>query len=88
MRLVSQRERHRFCVYSGCDMPEGKVLSRLGDILYWLACIVAALIVVWGALSCFRADRADDPYLCALMAVAAFAIWAGGRACRYIFSGK
>jgi hypothetical protein len=69
-------------------MPEGKVLSRLGDILYWLACILAALIVVWGALSCLRADHAEDPYVCVLLAVAAFAIWVIGRASRYILAGK
>jgi hypothetical protein len=88
MRLGSNASGIGFSVYDTCDMPEGNVLSRLGDILFWLACIAAALIIVWVALSCFRADRSEDPYVCALLALAAFAIWAGGLACRYIFSGK
>ena len=69
-------------------MPEGKVLTRLGDVLYWLGCIMAAIVVVWGAVFCFRDSSADDPYLFSVVAVAAFAIWVIGRALRYILSGK
>jgi hypothetical protein len=69
-------------------MPEGKVLARLGDLLYWIGCILAATVVVWGAVFCFRGDHADDPYLFSLVAVAAFSIWVIGRALRYILSGK
>jgi hypothetical protein len=69
-------------------MPEGKVLARLGDVLYWIGCVLAAIVVVWGAVFCFAGDRADDPYLFSLVAVAAFSIWVIGRACRYILSGK
>jgi hypothetical protein len=69
-------------------LPEGKVLSRLGDFLYWLGCILAAIVVVWGVLFCFRGDHADDPYLFSVVAVAAFSIWVIGRALRYIISGK
>jgi hypothetical protein len=69
-------------------MPEGKVLARLGDILYWIGCVLAGIVVVWGAVFCFRADNGDDPYLFSLVAVAAFSIWVIGRALRYILSGK
>ena len=64
------------------------MLARLGDVLYWLGCILAAIVVVWGALFCFRADQGDDPYLFLIVAVAAFSIWVIGRAFRYILSGK
>jgi hypothetical protein len=70
------------------DMPERKVLARLGEILYWISCILAAIVVVWGALFCFRSDNADDPYLFSVVAVAAFSVWVIGRALRYILSGK
>jgi hypothetical protein len=70
------------------DLPEGKLLSRLGDVLYWLCCVVALLVFAWGAWSEFGGTSADGPYLFALASVAAFAIWIIGRACRYILSGK
>jgi hypothetical protein len=69
-------------------MPERKLLARLGDVLYWLGCILAAVVVVWGALFCFRGNSADDPYLFSVVAVAAFAIWVIGLACRHLLSGK
>jgi hypothetical protein len=69
-------------------MPERKVLAQLGDVLFWLGCILAAIVVVWGAVFCFRGDRADDPYLFSAVAVGAFAIWVIGRALRYLLSGK
>lgn len=70
------------------DLPERKVLARLGDVLYWLGCILAAIVVVWGAVFFFRGDQDGDPYLFSVVAVAAFAIWVIGRALRYILSGK
>ena len=70
------------------DLPERKVLERLGEVLYWLGCILAAIVVVWGGVFAFRGDHADDPYLFSIVAVAAFSIWVIGRALRYILSGK
>jgi hypothetical protein len=69
-------------------MPERKMLARLGDVLYWLGCVLAAILVVGGAVFWFRDNSADDPYLFSVVAVAAFAIWVVGLACRYILSGK
>ncbi len=69
-------------------MPEGKLLARFGDILYWLCCVVALLVFLWGARSEFSGNNADAPYTFAVATVAAFAIWIIGRACRYILSGK
>jgi hypothetical protein len=69
-------------------MPERKVLERLADALYWLGCILAAIVLVWGAVFCFRAEPAEDIYMFPVVAVAAFAVWAIGLACRYILSGK
>ena len=70
------------------DLPERKVLSRLGDILYWIGCILAAIVVVWGGVFCFRGEHGEDPYLFPVVAVAAFSIWVIGRALRFIISGK
>jgi hypothetical protein len=57
------------------------VLTRLGDVLYWVGCIFAAGVVVWGV-------HEDDPYIFAFSVVAAFSIWMIGRAWRYILTGK
>src|SRR6202040_519866 len=46
-RLSLELKLHRFsiCRY---DLAEGNVLTRLGDVLYWLGCILAAIVMVWG----------------------------------------
>ena len=64
------------------------MLTRLGDVLYWLGCILAVLAVAWGAKICFWDEQPEGPYIFALVAAVAFAAWAIGRACRYIFAGK
>ena len=64
------------------------MLERLGDVLYWLGCILAAIVLVWGAVFFLGGEHAGDPYLFSVVAVAAFAIWVIGRALRYILSGK
>jgi len=69
-------------------MPEGKVLARLGEALYWLGCILAAIVIVWGARAAFGDDNPEGPYIFILAAVAGFAFWAIGRACRFILAGK
>lgn len=69
-------------------MPKGKVLARLGNILYWLGCILAAVLLVWGTVFCLRDNSADDPYLLSVVAIVAFAIWVIGLACRHIFSDR
>jgi hypothetical protein len=63
-------------------------VTRLGDILYWIGCILAAVVVAWGAIFCFGGKHTDDPYLFSIVVVAAFSIWIIGRALRYILSGK
>jgi hypothetical protein len=87
MRPESNRAASVFRFW-GFDMPKGKVLARLGDVLYWLGCLFAAIVVVWGAIFCFGDNSADDPYLFSLVAVAAFAVWVIGLACRYILSDR
>jgi hypothetical protein len=89
MQLAMQVEPHRFCrLWAMVSCRSGKVLARLGDVLYWVGCILAAIVVVWGAVFAFRGDHADDPYLFSVVAVAAFSIWVIGRALRFILSGK
>ena len=72
------------------------VLSRLGDVLYWLSFILAALIaamsavalIIW-VLSLIKGHSLSNPFwLGVLGLVVAFLVWLIGRAVRYILSGK
>jgi hypothetical protein len=76
------------CIGFSVQGATTKLLAWIGDVLYWLGCILAAVVVVWGAVFCLRDNSADDSYLFSLVAVAAFAIWVIGLACRYLLSGK
>jgi hypothetical protein len=88
MRFETNSSGIGFSVSGGRDMPKGKVLARLGSALCWLGCVLGAIVLVWGAVFWLRGDSVDDAYLFAAVAVAAFAIWVIGLACRDIFSGK
>jgi hypothetical protein len=62
--------------------------ERLGEILYWLATIIAVLIVVWVVGNyVFNIDRAY-PVIPILPLVLAGAIWLVGWACRYVLAGR
>lgn len=80
--------RRFFCLWHPGDMPEGKLLARFGDVLYWVCCALALFVIFWGARSEFGGHDADGPYVFSVAVVAGFAIWIVGRACRYILSGK
>ncbi len=72
------------------------VLSILGDVLYWLSCILAAPIaamsavalIIW-VLSLIKGHALSNPaWLGVLGLFVAFLVWLIGRAVRYILSGK
>jgi hypothetical protein len=66
------------------------MLARLGNVLYWLGCIVAvAVLSLDVALWIGESDRRSSEIgLFVFVAVVAVAIWLIGRACRYVLSGK
>lgn len=58
--------------------------ARLGNVLYWLGCIIAWAIVVLGGVLCSTRPA------CVLFIgsfVFAFTVWLVGRACRYALAG-
>ena len=60
--------------------------ARLGNVLYWMGCILAALILI-----CFQILASNEnPYSWGLASFGlAFAVvsWLAGRALRYILAG-
>jgi hypothetical protein len=69
------------------------MLARLGNVLYWLGCIVAALVFVSG--EAFMSIIADSPrttlfdyvVIFGVVGIIAIIIWLIGRACRYVLAG-
>ena len=66
------------------------MISRLANVLYWIACIIAGLTAALGLLI-FLMDtsaRKDGWVVMTALLVVAFVIWLGGIALRYILSGE
>ena len=61
--------------------------ARLGNVLYWLGCIVAAIVVIYDVTLGLANDWQDPAFLYIRTAILAVAIWLVGRACRYVLSG-
>jgi hypothetical protein len=64
------------------------VARRLGNILYWLSCILPIVIVVWGVHMTDMALSSPTPFFdpsqtLLATAIVAFLVWRFGRACRY-----
>jgi predicted membrane protein len=66
------------------------MLVRLGHALYWLCCLLAAIIVVFGIVAWFDRFSATPNGLAVMLVFAAAAaiVWGLGRACRYVLSGN
>jgi hypothetical protein len=64
------------------------MLTRLGNALYWLGCILAALIIAAAIVEWFRdAQYHRNGWVIIFeFAVFAFIVWAIGRLLRYILS--
>lgn len=62
------------------------MIERLGNVIYWFACILGAIIAAYQIYSFTTGDTGGDPLLFALFV--AIPIWLSGWAIRYILSGK
>lgn len=62
------------------------MLARLGNVIYWAACIVAALWLV--PIGIVIASPGSEAVLwCSIYAAASALSWAVGRAVRYVLAG-
>jgi hypothetical protein len=66
------------------------MLARLGSVLYWFGCIVAAVFIAAGATEWFgEAQYRKDGYGTVIgFAVGALIVWLIGRAFRYVLAGR
>jgi hypothetical protein len=66
------------------------MLARLGHALYWLCCLLAAIIVAFGIAAWFdHFSATPNGLVVMLFFAAAAAIVVGlGYACRYVLSGN
>jgi hypothetical protein len=66
------------------------MLARLGDVLYWLGGILAALTIAIGVRYWIDrgSQRPEGNFVLIGFFIAAGLIWLIGRACRYVLSGK
>jgi len=64
--------------------------ARLGDVIYWLGCIVAALLLVVAAAEWLGEGqyRSDGLTVCLAIGVSAVIPWLVGRAFRYVLAGR
>lgn len=62
------------------------MLARLGNVLYWLGCIVAGLIIVADGWDYYM-EGTQDKGAYVFIAVIALVVWVVGRACRYVLAG-
>ena len=64
--------------------------ERIGNVLYWLGCIVAGLTALLG-VGIYLAEgqnKNDGLMVMGFVFVFAFIAWLIGRACRYILAGR
>jgi hypothetical protein len=66
------------------------MMTRIGNVLYWLACIIAGLIAILGVYVYIMEGHSknDGVAVTAGFFVAAFVAWLIGRAALYIFAAR
>ena len=64
------------------------MIARFGQVLYWLASIVAILIAGTIAFGYFFGSLKGDPFMQLAGLVIAAVIWLFGRACRYVLADR
>jgi hypothetical protein len=67
-----------------------EMLAKLGKVIYWLGCILAALIIAAAIAEWFGEAqyRPNGWVIIFEFAVFAFVVWVIGRTCRYVLSGR
>jgi hypothetical protein len=67
---------------------ESPVVERLGDVLYWGASFVAALLALLAAAVALLNTGPNGPFIAVIFAFLAVIVWLVGRACRYVLAGR
>ena len=61
--------------------------TRLGNVLYWLCCILAVVTAAIGAFVWFNRTEPDDVATVIIFTGLAAIAWLIGRGCRYVLAG-
>ena len=65
------------------------MLARLGQVLYWVCCGIAVLMLLYGLLGFTYLNMQDAIFGSVIPAIiVALIFWLAGRAARYILAGK
>jgi hypothetical protein len=67
---------------------ESPMVARLGNVLYWGACLVAGLLALIAAYAMVFGTGEDRVFIDTALAVIALIVWLVGRACRYVLAGR
>jgi hypothetical protein len=73
-------------ILEGVPLRVFQMLARLGDVIYWLGCIVAAAILALGVFD-YWFSKGGLVVLISWMALAA-GLWLIGEAIRYILTAR
>jgi len=64
------------------------MLARLGNVLYWGGCVLAALVLLSGLLLFEGMSASDTAFYAALTLIASALVWLVGRAAKYVLAGN
>ena len=65
------------------------MIARLGDVLYWAACILTALVAVFSLVGFVDSPmRQYDWINLAFLGSIGLGVWLSGRALRYVLAGR
>ena len=67
------------------SMRGGNGLARLGNVIYWLACGIACLLIVAAVFATIAGH--PEPVVLGVVGVLALLVWLGGLAVRYVVRG-
>ena len=67
---------------------ESPIVTRLGDVLYWAASLVAAGLALFAGAVAVLNTGPDGPFIATIFAFIAVIVWLVGRACRYGLAGR
>jgi len=63
------------------------MITRLGDVLFWLGCLLAVACLAIGLYG-FASSRSEAWGVLGSWVLIAVAFWLIGRACRYVLAGR
>jgi uncharacterized membrane protein len=67
---------------------DSPMVARLGNVIYWAASILAAVVILLAAYAAFFGTGEGRLLLDATLGAMGVGVWLVGRACRYVLAGR